>query len=256
MLAAVALVLLALALLLPVVAWAVRRRRRDVGTLLVLGVPAALVGVAAVAFGTESSPAWGAALVGAAPAVTALTAGWAVMITGAWRGVGRLACAGLVAAVLALLVVTPYRDPHPWRLGARITSGAYAGVLTVPATKNQILRVQDAAARWLRPGEGVLFYGLPGGYLLTNARVDSNLEWLSTYHRANQAVLDWFGRTGRRPDVVIVDWAIVRLPGGLATLARTDPLMAYVLREYRTVEAGANRPTVLVRKDRGGAPPG
>jgi hypothetical protein len=245
---AVTLVLLVVVLALPVTAWAVRRRRRDIGMLLAIGLPAGLVGVFTVTVGTLSSSPWGAALVGGAPAVTALAAGWAVMAIGAWRGLGRAACAALVAATLGLLVLTPFRDGFPWQLDARVASGPYAGVLTSPATQRQLLGVEQAAARWLRPGDGVLFYALPGGYLLLDAPMDTNLLWLGSYGAANQATLDWFARTGRRPRVVVIAWAIAGRPGGLARIARRDPLMAYLLQNYRVVEAATGGPTVLVRK--------
>ena len=244
----VPLVLLALLLVVPVVAWAVRRRRRDVGTLLALGLPAAAAGVPAVAVGTLSTPVWGAAVIGAAPAVVALTVGWSVMILGAWRGLGRVACAALVAAVLALLVLTPYRDPFPWQLRARLESGVFAGLATTPENARSIRQLQGVVRRWTRPGDGVLFYGIPGGYLLADTRVDSNLEWLIDYGNANRATLAWFDRTGRRPDVAVVAGGIVARAGGLAGLARTDPLVAYLLQGYRVAQSGGDAPTVLVRR--------
>ncbi|MGZ4612256.1 MAG: hypothetical protein ACXV1K_03660 [Kineosporiaceae bacterium] len=245
---AVTVVLLVVVLALPVVAWAVRRRRRDVGSLLALGLPTAVASVPLVAAGTLSTAAWGAAAIGAAPAVTAVVAGWGVMITRAWGGFGAAAQGALVGAVLALLVLTPFGDPTPRGAHVRIAKGAYAGVSMPPSTADTVAWISDVTSRWLRPGDGILFYGLPGGYVLVDARVDSNIEWLTDYGLANQSTLDWFARTGRVPRVVVVDWAMVRRAGGLVRIARTDPLMAFVLREYRIVDSGPERPTVLARR--------
>ena len=244
---AVTVVLLALTLLLPVLVWAVARRRGDVGTLLALGVPPGLVSVPLVAAGTLSAPTWGAAAVGAAPAVTVVVAGWAVLATLAWRPLGLAACGALVAAVLALLVLTPFRDQPPWRLDVRISSGAYAGVRTSRVTADAIAQVTAVTSRWLRPGDGVLFYGMPGGYVLVDAPADTNILWLTNYGAANRSTLEWFRRTGRVPRVVVIDQGLVVRSTDLARLGRSDPLIAFVLRDYRVVDAGPGRPTVLVR---------
>lgn len=245
---AVALVVLVLALVIPVTVAVLRSRRTDLALLLALGVPAAGLGLPAVAAQTLSSPAWGAAAVGAAGAATALIAAWAALIAALWRPVPQLAALALVVAFAAMLTVTPFRDPPPWALPGRVGDGAFAGTRTTASSVASLAAIGGAARRWVPPGGSLLCYGIPGGYLLVDATVASNITWLVDWGGANRATLDWFDRTGRRPDVVLVDSGLARQEGGLGALATRDPLIEYLLAGYDVVEPGLAGPIVLRRR--------
>jgi hypothetical protein len=241
---------LALALVVPVVARAVAERDRALGLLLALSLPAALVSVPVFAAMTLSGTTWGVAAIGAAPAVTALVVGWASTVGRAWPRVARAASGLLVVAVAVLLTLTPFRDPFPWALDTRISSGAFAGTRTTAESAVYIDAVRESAARWTRPGDAVLFYGVPAGPLLVDAPVASNILWLADFGPAGQVTVDWFTRTGRTPAVAFLDAGLVVREGGLPKLAERDPLVAHLLDRYRIVEAGRAfaGPVVLVRR--------
>jgi hypothetical protein len=245
---AVLLVLLVPFLAVPLTAWAVARRRSDVGVLLVLALPAAAVSLPVVAAATLSSATWGAVASAAAPAVTAVLVGWGAMTERFWRGAGRVASGVLLAAIVVLLALTPFRDPFPWLLSARVESGAYAGVVTTRETAESIADIEAAARRWVRPGDEVLFFGIPGGYALVDAPMATNVQWLATLGDT-RATVDWFARRHRYPDVVFVDRRLLRQAGGFTAAARTDPLFRYLASAYSAVDVAptGRGPAVLLR---------
>jgi hypothetical protein len=75
--------------------------------------------------------------------------------------------------------------------------------------------------------------GLPGGYLLVDAKIDTNVEWLEAYGAPNRRSLEWLQRRGGLPDTVFIAGDYPRQAGGFASLGRTDPLVGFVLRNYR-----------------------
>jgi hypothetical protein len=167
--------------------------------------------------------------------------------------VGRIAGGLLVAAIAVLLALTPFRDPLPWLLTARVQSGAYVGVVTTETTAGSIADIEAAARRWVRPGDEVFFFGIPGGYVLVDAPVASNIQWLSTFGETNRATVDWFARQGRYPDVVFIDRGLLTRAGGLTAAARADPLFAYFASSYRAVDVAPTGPgpAVLLRSSGG-----
>jgi hypothetical protein len=103
------------------------------------------------------------------------------------------------------------------------------------------------ARRWVGPDDGVLLYGLAGDYLLTGGRPVTNLLWLGAFGGANHATLDYFDRSGRTPDVVFVNRALIDGHGGYEAVAKDDPLIAFVLGNYRLVEQEAGVADVFRR---------
>jgi hypothetical protein len=235
---------LCLALIVPVSIWTVQQARRDVGSLMILSLPVAVVQVPLVAAATMSGPHWGVHAIGICSLVMALTAGWQEMLAPAARPVAGTA---LVAASGLLLTMTPFRDPYPWEATTRITEGAFAGISTEAARAERIADMSAAARRWVAPDEGVLMYGLAGDYLLTRGEPVTNLLWLGAFGGANQATLDYFDRAGRIPDVIFVNRLLIEDHGGYEAVAEEDPLIEFILENYRLVDPEVDAADVFRR---------
>jgi hypothetical protein len=93
----------------------------------------------------------------------------------------------------------------------------------------------------------VLLYGLAGDYLLTRGDPVRNIMWLGNFGPANQATLGYFERSGRTPDVVLINRSLVDQVGGYGMLARRDPLIAYIVANYHVVDREASVTTVFRR---------
>jgi hypothetical protein len=243
-LAGVYVTVLCLAFIVPVSIWTIQQGRRDVGTLIVLCLPVALVQVPAVAAMTMSGSVWGVHVIGSSSLIMALLAGWQEMLAPWARPVAGTA---LVVMSSFLLAMTPFKDPPPWEATTRITAGAFAGISTDSAGAVRIAETSAAAERWVGPDDGVLLYGLAGDYLLTRGEPVTNLLWLGAFGEANQATLDYFERTGRTPDVIFVNRVLVEGLGGYETLAEEDPLVEYIIENYRLVEPEASITSVFRR---------
>lgn len=235
---------LCLALVVPVSIWTVQQGRRDVGTLIVLSLPVAVVQVPAVAATTMSGPAWGVHVIGSCSLIMALLAGWQEMLA-PWAR--PTAGAALVIMSSFLLAMTPFKDPPPWEATTRITVGPFAGISTDSAGATRIAETSDSAQRWVGPDDGVLLYGLAGDYLLTRGEPVTNLLWLGAFGEANQATLDYFERAGRTPDVIFVNRSLVEDLGGYDALAEEDPLVAFIMENYRLVDPEASITSVFRR---------
>jgi hypothetical protein len=246
-LAGVYVTVLSLALLVPVTVWAIQRRRQDIGLLICLSLPVALVQAPLIASTTSSGTGWGVHVIGVSSLLMALAVGWCEMVAELVPRVQPLVIAQLLIAIGLLLTLTPFKDGFPWQLTTRISAGPFAGIATDPGDATRIAETAAAADRWVRPGEGVLLYGLAGDYLLTGGDPVTNLMWLGDFGAANQATLDYFKRVERTPDVVFVNRFLVEQAGGFEELARRDPLIAYIAANYHVVDPEASVTTVLRR---------
>ena len=242
------LTVVSLALVVPVTVWSVRSRRRDVGLLIALALPVAIVQVPLTATTTASGVGWGALAVGVCSLLMALIAGWATILGGIGLRLLIPSAAGLVTVVAALLTFTPFKDPFPWQLTTRITSGPFAGVSTDAASAGRIALMTSVGNEWVRPADGVLLYGIAGDYLLMPGKPLTNIMWLHP-GEANQAVLEYFERIGDTPDVVIVHRGLVEQHGGFDALAETDPLISYVTANYEQVDQDQDYVVVFRRND-------
>ena len=246
-LAGIYVTVLSLALLVPVSVWAAQRQRRDIGVLICLSLPVALVQVPLVAATTSSGVAWGVHVIGVCSLLMALAAGWCEMVADWVPRARPLLGALLVVTIGLLLALKPFKDPFPWKATTRISTGAFAGISTDAAGATRIYETSAAAERWVEPGDGVLLYGLAGDYLLTRGDPVTNIMWLADYGAGNQATLDYFQRSGRTPDVVFVNRSLIDELGGFNELAGRDPLIAYIVANYHVVDSEASVTTVLRR---------
>jgi hypothetical protein len=246
-LAGIYVTVLSLALLVPVSVWAIQRRRRDIGLLICLSLPVALVQVPLVASTTSSGVAWGVHVIGVCSLLMALVAGWYEMVAD-WVPRARPVLGALLIVTIGLLLaLKPFKDPFPWQATTRISTGAFAGISTDAAGATRINETSAAAQRWVEPGDGVLLYGLAGDYILTRGEPVTNIMWLGAFGGANQTTLDYFDRSGRTPDVVFVNRSLVDQLGGYDELSGRDPLIAYIVANYHVVDAEASVTTVFRR---------
>ena len=93
------------------------------------------------------------------------------------------------------------------------------------------------------------FFALAVMYVLLDAPVASNIQWLTTFGEGNRATLDWWARHRRYPAVVFIEPGLLARAGGLEAAALKDPLMAYLAAHYRVVDpAPTAGPVVLLRR--------
>jgi hypothetical protein len=90
-------------------------------------------------------------------------------------------------------------------------------------------------------------YGLAGDYLLTRGEPVTNLLWLGAFGGANQATLDYFDRAGRIPDVIFVNRLLIEDHGGYEAVAEEDPLIEFILENYRLVDPEVDAADVFRR---------
>lgn len=231
---AVSAVVITATLLVPVVVFAIGNARGDLGQLLTLALPGSLVQAGVVLLTTSSGPAWGIPYIGLAPLFLAVTVGWLSIVERGHRLAPAVAGASLVVALALLLALKPFKDPYPWELGGRIASGAFAGVSTTSTTVAGIGETTRSIEATVRPDQGLLIYGNPGAYLLTEARPVTPLLWLVNNGKANQFAVDYLESRGERPDVVLVHENQVHSAGGWAGLEAQDPLIAWLRTAYET----------------------
>jgi hypothetical protein len=228
-------VIVALALLVPVGVWAIQRRCAPVGVLVAIGLPIALVQVPLIAATTSSSSFWGVHAVGSSALLLGLVAGWCSFIGEIGSVVEWLAGLSLVASLAVLMALKPFFDPFPWELTARIDSGAFAGIATRPDVARLVGSITEQSDALVKPGEGVMYYGVPGSYVLSQGRPVTPIIWMTDYGAANQASVEYFQRTRRPPDMVFINNTLVERAGGWDKLAAKDPLIEYVLAHYHEV---------------------
>ena len=247
--------LLVVILLLPVVAelhWS--RRRGDAGDLVAAALPA-LVAATVVAATTNSGPRYsvhGATLGGL---LLVLVVQWStvagLLVTEhrprRSRAIRALAALPGVAMALGLLAL-PFDEPGSLRVDTRITTGPWAGLVTTADRASGITALSTTVADLTRGGRPVLLLGASGGYLAANGPMATPSVWLEDHGAANRWVLDWFARTGRTPDVVVVTAAADARAGGAAAWAGRDPLRAWLVTAYPVQRVVPGVGTVLERR--------
>lgn len=222
------------ALTVPVVLWSRRAGQRSVTRLLLIAVPSAAINVPAMAMTTSADALWGATVGSLVPLVAALTVGLIMMA----RDVSpsptavRAVAAGVLIVFVAVQTLYSFRNGTPWNASERVTSGPNAGLSTPAGYRGYEAATRTVIEHHVDDGDSVLFYVFPAGYLATEAPMDTNIVWLGRFRQANQATVDWFERTDRRPDVVFVPQVLVEEAGSWEALADEDPLVAHLRTNY------------------------
>lgn len=140
-----------------------------------------------------------------------------------------------------------YHDVAPKYLQFQISAGPFAGLNTTYAGAAFDAQLRQDVARYVRPGQTVLFFDdFPAGYLYSKARPAANALWLSDsdnrFGGARHPTLLWWQRTGRYPDVAFRYTYRVKY-------ARGHFLKNYIATRYHLEKQGP-RFQVWVRADR------
>jgi hypothetical protein len=231
-----------LAAAIPVTVWAIAEKRHDLTMLLVFTLPVSAVGFLTVAYATDAPWLRGVAVIGMVPAAIGVIATWACALEELW-GERLLVIASLI--VLAIVVGMVWSESvdngRPLAMSGYLDHGAYAGMHMSPERAQQILDLEAAARKWVKPGDRVTFYGERQSYLAVGGRIYTNAVWLYPAPSDIYA-LRYFAAHGGMPDVVFTDQFSMRLrhmmPYEFA--AKSDPLIARLLAEYTLVDTVAD----------------
>ena len=210
---------------------AVRSDQRPVpvGFLLVV-VIASLAQWGVVLMTTSSGPLWGIPVLGLVPAIMCL-----LLLLGHRLGSrsGAAVLVSLTASVAAVLILSPFKSPPAWQLTTLVTDGPFAGSLTTAGFAN-VHRETAAAVTSVVPPEGtVMFYGSPGGYLLTEARASTSMLWLVNDGNSGRLTVDYFERRGEAPDTVLVHVGqLAPFDEDWDAFAASDPLIQWLDERY------------------------
>jgi hypothetical protein len=247
-----------LILLLPVVAelrWS--GRPGDGGDLVAAALPA-IVAATIVAATTNSGPEYsvhGAALGGL---LLVLVVQWSSTVlrletirsprlTPGARMAAALSVVPAVAMALGFLAL-PFHEPGSLAVNTRITGGPWAGLVTTADRAAEVTALAATVDDVTRGGRPVLVLGASGGYLAANGPMATPSVWLEDHGAANRWALDWFVRTGRTPDVVVVTATADAGAGGAAAWAGRDPLRAWLATAYPVQRVVPGVGTVLERR--------
>jgi hypothetical protein len=146
------------------------------------------------------------------------------------------------------LLALPFDEPGSLRVDTRITSGPWAGLVTTSDKASRLTALSSTVDEVTRGGRPVLVLGASGGYLAANGPMSTPSVWLEDHGAANRWALEWFGRTGRTPDVVVVTAEADAEAGGARAWAARDPLRAWVTTAYPVVLTSPGVGTVLERR--------
>lgn len=228
--AGVSLLLFVLAALPAVLVVARKHRDRDLVLLLIPALAVLVVGLPSLVATSSAHSTHAPGMAAWAPLtmVCVLGLGRLANRSPTWGRWGRATVAGLVVgSVLTLHSLTVFRGSLPQETHVLIGSGPAAGLRGTPCEADGGHQRQAAAA--LLPQDASrLIFGSPGDYLHGSGPMDTNILWLSAFGAANQQTVDWIERSGRRPEVVLVNTYTVVNNHGWAHLVATDPLVAWV----------------------------
>ena len=169
-------------------------------TALATGAVAALVTASTTASGPQYS-VHGSLFAGALMVLVAL---WVRMAAAVGSRAVIMTISVPLIAIASAWFLQPFGDAPTWQLTTRVDSGPWRGVMTTPGRAADLAWLQESVIEHATPGEGVLFLGFPGGYLVGDQRMDTNALWLTDDIHDDKATFAWMERTGRRPSVVIV----------------------------------------------------
>jgi hypothetical protein len=224
--------------LVPVTLWAWRAKRREIVGLLALAGPTSIVGFLTVVYSTDSGWLRAVPVIGLIPLALAVLVAWSSAIADLLGEAGLSASAiTAVAIALAMLWATSIDDGPPLAMRSVLDHGAYAGMHVPGSRRDELARLEAAAKRWVKPDSRVTFYGERQAYLLSDGRIYTNAVWLYP-SSSDRYTLAYFAAHGAMPDVVFTDQFAMRLRDMLPYqhAAKTDPLIARVVKEYELVE--------------------
>jgi len=209
---------------------------RDRNRLLLLGGVFSAAAIPLVTLSTSSGFFNGMPGVGATPFALAAIVCWLTLIL-EWAGKRAVmsAVAVLLVIEVALLFSVSFKDGAPLALDRRFTHGAAAGIRTTAERVEVVETVERRLAGLTRPGSQLLVVSAPLIYTLTDAKALTYATWLGP-GPANIAVLDYYRRVGRTPDIVVVSRSLMTEADDAVPLDSTDPLLTWIAREYEPVE--------------------
>ena len=221
----------------PVSIWAFSSGRRGVRALLTLAIPVSIAGFTTVAFATDAGWIRVVEIIGIVPLSVAVLVGWASALEELWDD-KLLALGALTALVIALgmLYATSIDDSRPRLMTAVMDHGAYVGMRMSPDRYRELVDMEAAGRRWVRPGDRVTFYGERQGYLLTGGQIYTNAVWLYL-SPSDRFALDYFQQHGGLPDVIFADEHGMRMrqQDDYRLTAPSNPLVAVLLANYHIV---------------------
>jgi hypothetical protein len=216
-------------------AWVVRERDAQVGVLLGLAAPAALVGVPLVYWSTSAGIFWAIPIVAAATIGVGSVLGWLRLVeTAGVRWLPVTAWAALLLGLVALLSLHTFKDGRPFELNARIPSGPLAGLATTAANRDWILGMQAMGARLVDPDDRVFVVGRPIGYLLLGGRMYTNAVWLNL-GKTDTYAPGYFDKQGVYPDHIFIASSVFDRYGSVQDAGGHDPLVRWALKRYRLI---------------------
>ncbi len=224
----------------PALLWAWRTGSRDHLRLVAHATPFALVGFASVAYATSSSWNRGTGSIALAPLTLGLLLCWSTALAEEW-GPSLQWTATLVTLLVAfgLLTTNVFGDPVSSASFTLITKGPYAGITTSAERYREIRALEAAAENWVGPETRVTFLGERDAYLVVGGVWDTPAVRLLP-GPSDRAAVERYERRGRPAQVVFVDeLALARRRGYRGGLI-DDPLLAYVLANYRKVDSAAD----------------
>ena len=231
-----------IATVVPVSAWAIAGKRRDLVHLLVITVPVSLIGFLTVAYSTDAPWLRGVAVIGLVSGALAVLATWACALEDLW-GESLLVVAAIVviAIVVGLLWSESIDDGRPVAMSGYMNHGLYAGMHMSPGRERELLALEAAGKRWVRTDSRVTFYGERQAYLVSGGRIYTNAVWLYPSETASFA-LAYFAEHGAYPDVVFTDQFAMRLRHQLPyeNAAQGNSFVAFLLEHYRLVDEVAD----------------
>ena len=232
---------------LPALLWARGTGRQDYARLVAHATPFALTGFASVAYATSSSWNRGTGSIALAPLTLGLLLCWSTALAEEW-GPGLQWTASLVTLLVAfgLLCANVFGDPLSPASHAFITSGPYAGITTSAERYREIRTLEAAGMRWIGPETRVTFLGERDAYLVVGGVWDTPAVRLPL-GPADRAAVEHYERLGQPAEVIFVDEIAVARKGGYRGGQTRDPLLAYVLANYRKAGSAADF-SVFVRK--------
>ena len=231
-----------IAAVVPVSVWAIAEKRRDLVHLLILAVPVSVIGFSTVAYSTDSPWLRGVAVIGLIPAAVAVLATWACALEDLW-GESLLAVAATIAIVIVvgMLWSESIDNGPPLAMSGYMDHGMYAGMHISPARERELLSLEAAGRRWVRPDSRVTFYGERQAYLVVGGHIYTNAVWLYPSF-SDRFAMSYFEEHKAFPDVVFTDQFAMRMRHLLPyeNAAHNDPLIARLLNRYRLVQTVAD----------------
>lgn len=226
--------------LLPLALWWTWRHDRALAPLLLIAAPTVVLGLPMVAATTYAGPWYGEF----PPASVAMSIAVSVAVLRfvAAQGLGAKVRAGslrlAVIASVGVLLITQlatnfYGNGAFVSLVPAPSPGPYAGLLSGGRELWHLREVDQTVRQWVKPGQSLMVYGaVTGAFLITGARADTNIVWLEDFADIGQVSVDWYRRTDRLPDVILVSTDAVQ-GDGFEAFARRDPVLSYLLPHYR-----------------------